>query len=172
MARFAGDYSPDQYIISVGAPVGPLGLDFTPALLALGVVPSGFSFPFTLTGAAPGTFISTARAVPVATMEVGADGEVTRSRSLNRTGTITWTAKHSAIANTVLSAYLIAFEAGINLTFPLSIVDINAAPQTAHSGPDTWLQGWPSDERAETDGSFVWVFDTANLNIFLGSRAR
>ena len=171
MARFAGDYSPDQYIITIGAPVGPLGLDLSGVVQQL--LPAGFSIPATLNeGFAPGSFFSIARDTPSATKTVGATGEVTRTRMLNRSAVATVTLGHAARANTLLSAYLTVWEAGINLTFPITAIDKNSDPQTSHVVADAWVQGWPEDGRADAVGSFAWVIECAEHRPVLGSYNR
>lgn len=172
MGRFAGDYSPDQYVITLGSPVGQFGADLSAAITALGVLPSGFSFPFTLTGYAPGTFFGHTRETQSATKTTGTDGEVVRNRMLNRSATFTFTLMHSALANTLLSAYMLAFENGINLTFPVNVTDLLSAPRTQITAPECWVQGWPEESRADAEGSFAWSIDTSESRPFFGSRTR
>jgi hypothetical protein len=171
MGRFAGTYSPDQYIITIGAPVGPLGLDLSGVVQQL--LPPGFSLPATLNeGFAPGAFFSIAPDTASASKTVGATGEVTRARMLNRSAVATVTLGHAARANVLLSAYLTLFEEGINLTFPITAIDKNSNPQTSHVIADAWVQGWPEDGRSDAVGSYAWVIDCAEHKSTLGSYNR
>ena len=171
MARFAGDYSPDQYIITIGAPVGPLGLDLSGAVQQL--LPAGFSIPSVVNeGFAAGAFFDFAPDSPSATKTVGATGEVTRTRMLNLAAVVTVTLGHAARANTLLTAYLNLWLTGVNLTFPLTAVDKNSDPQTTHTVADAWVQGWPSDSRSDAVGSYAWVIECAEHVTTLGSYSR
>lgn len=63
-----------------------------------------------ITGIAEGTFVEVARAADSWFNHVGGDGEVTRGRNNNRTGTVKFTLTQSSPSNNVLSAFCLADE--------------------------------------------------------------
>lgn len=136
-------YDPKQVVITVG-----------------GVPMSGF---------ADGTFLEVQREDDAYTKVVGADGYTTRTRSNNRSGSITLTLKQSSPSNDVLSGFAILDEATNTAVLPIFIKDL--------SGNSTFFsaQGWVKKFANSTYGKDLdnreWTIDCADFDVFVGSNA-
>lgn len=65
-----------------------------------------------ISGFADGTFVTVEREVDAMTKVVGADGEVSRTRSANYSGMLTATLKQTSDSNRILASYAMLDEAG------------------------------------------------------------
>lgn len=123
-------------------------------------------FGINVTGYMDGTFIEVERDEDAFTKHVGALGDVTRTRNLNRSGKVTLTLKSEAPSNDLLAA-LHAQDEQFGLNYgPLSIKDLNGNMRV--SATYAWVQKAPKIERAKESGSVQWVFDCADVSIFAG----
>jgi len=165
MGRFAGDYTADGVIITVGVPVGPGG-----AAVVIPDLPAGFGEGIVLSGFGPDTFAAAARAADLFTQTVGADGEVTFNRMLNKAAVLTFTLTQSSLSNAVLSALVLAWEQGIRFVVPVTITDINTSPFTERSAPSCVIQRLPDTEFAAELGTVAWAFLAASEEAFIGGR--
>ena len=121
-----------------------------------------------VTGLADGTFVMAERETDSFTKVVGADGEIARSASANRSGTITITLMQTSTSNDLLSALYIADEATLSSKFPVIITDNNG---TTKVFSDTcWIQK-PANVEFGVDaaGTREWVIQCASMNLFVGS---
>jgi len=119
-----------------------------------------------LQGFTEGTFINITRLEDSYTMVVGADGEATRSKTNNRSGSIEVTLKQSSESNDYLSQMLIADEAGGVGVLPLTIIDNTGT--TIISALESWVKK-PSDTGFGRDAEDrVWTIDCADLSMFVG----
>jgi Protein of unknown function (DUF3277) len=119
-----------------------------------------------LQGFAENKFISVKRVSPTFTDQVGASGEVVRSKSNDRRGEVTFTVLASSTVNDALSALITLDEqtgAGVGA---FQVVDLNGT-SVQHS-PNAWISKWPDWERGKESGENEWTFRLDNLTPFVG----
>lgn len=116
--------------------------------------------PIKITGFAEGSFVKVEPNTPEQyTAHVGAKGEVSRSKSADKSGRVTLTLKATSPANTKLQA--LAKAPGL---FPTAII----APHRTVTAPDCWIEKIPSDDFADEEGTVEWVIFSADITkIFL-----
>lgn len=113
-----------------------------------------------------GTFIKAERSEDAYKMEVGAGGDVTRTRSRNRTGMVTATLQAASPVNDLLSAQALIDEKFGTGYGPLMVKDLNGT--TLISASIAWIKKLPDAEYAADASSREWVFDCASLAMSLG----
>lgn len=119
-----------------------------------------------ISGFADGTFIEAERTEDAFTMSSGADGEVTRVGSANRSGTITITLAQSSASNSVLSQIAQRDELIGNGVLPLTIKDING--QTTIVSAFAWIRKLPTTGFSKDIETREWVLDCDRLELFVG----
>lgn len=114
-------------------------------------------------GYADGTFISIERDEDTWALQIGADGEGARSKSNNRSGTITLTLQQTSASNAILNALAQADELSNGGVFSVLVRDNNggslAAAETA------WIQKPSNQEYGREAGEREWVIRTDNLSL-------
>lgn len=96
----------------------------------------------------------------------GALGDVTRARSLNKTGKVTFTLMASAPVNDLLAAAAqLDEDTGLGYG-PLQIKDLNG--NMLVSAADAWIMKRPKIERAREASTIQWVLECAELVVFEG----
>lgn len=113
-----------------------------------------------ITGFADGTFISVEREVDAMTKVVGADGEVSRTRSANYSGALTLTLKQTSDGNRILGTYLANDETDGSGIFDVLLTDNLDNKLFAAEG---WCRKGPTEEYASEEGSREWVIDLARI---------
>lgn len=119
-----------------------------------------------ISGFMDGTFVNAERAEDAFTMQVGADGQVTRVRSRDKTGTVTVTLQAASPCNDLLSA--VAFEDelfGVGFG-PLLVKDLLG--NTIIDADTAWIRKMPSTEFADEASGREWMFDCSDLSIYTG----
>lgn len=116
-----------------------------------------------ITGFQDGTFIEVERDEDGFTKHVGALGDVTRVRNLNRAGKVTITLIQAAPTNDQLSAIASSDEQFGDGVGALLIKDLNGT--TRVSSAEAWIQKWPKVERGKESLSVVWVIECAVLTM-------
>lgn len=119
-----------------------------------------------LTGFADGTFVTVSRNSDTFTPVIGADGEVARTKSSDRSGTIVVTLMQSSNGNDLLSGLHVADEASMTGAFPAAITDTEG--RTVLMSDTCWIQKPADSEYGKELGSREWTIYAANLNIFVG----
>lgn len=109
-----------------------------------------------LTGFADGTFVSIEQEEENYTMHVGAQGEVSRARSHNRSGTITVTLSQDSPSNTYLNR-----KANSKETFSVAIVDMNT--DETHGGNNCWIEKPADKEFGKEVEEREWVIVVPKL---------
>lgn len=112
-------------------------------------------------GFADGTFITVARDEQSFTKVTGADGSVSRSKSNNRSGTITLTLQQTSPSNDVLSALLAQDELDNSGVISVLVKD-NSGDSRFFSGTG-WVQGMPSVEYGKEIANREWVIEMADM---------
>jgi len=113
--------------------------------------------------------ISIVRDNPAWEMVIGADGESTRVKSNDRSGTITLTLQQSSPSNDDLSTVALADETSNGGLLPLFIKDNLGT--TVASAASAYIEQIPEASFGKTQNDRVWVLKTDNLVVFLGGNA-
>lgn len=116
-----------------------------------------------LSGFADGSFVRVARNNDMWTMSTGADGEGTRSKSNDRSGTIEVTLKQTSRSNQYLSNLALADELDNAGVVPGMVKDGMGA--TLHLAEQLWVKKRPDSEYAKEAGDRVWVLETDVLTM-------
>jgi hypothetical protein len=95
------------------------------------------------------------------TMKTGVDGTVTRSKSNNKTGTITINLMQTSESNDFLSAIAITDELSSAGVLPVLVKDNNGT--SLHTGLEAWIRKPTNSEYALEAGEREWVIDVAEL---------
>lgn len=119
-----------------------------------------------ISGFADGTFIEAERSEDAFTMSSGADGEVTRVGSANRSGTVTLTLAQSSASNDVLSLIAKGDELSGTGVLPLNIKDANG--RTTIVSAFGWIRRVPSTSFSKDIETREWIIDCDRLQIFVG----
>lgn len=136
----AGDmqqtYSAEQVIITVG-----------------NVILSGFS---------DGDFVTCKYSENRYTAKAGADGEVARSKTASRMGTVEIVLSHTSAANDELSQqFNLALMGGDSPTVPIQVSDLSGTGQVTAS--NAWLSIAPDFVRGIEIGEATWTFECADM---------
>lgn len=92
------------------------------------------------------------------TKQVGADGEVSRARSANRTHDVVITLKQTSLSNLYLSGILEADGISNAGALPLSITDLGGS--TLFFWPEAWIRTPPEVGFGKELKDREWTFDT------------
>ena len=118
-------------------------------------------------GISEGTFLLATREVKVFKKKIGSDGEGTRIRSNNKSGSITATLRAGSSTNDKPSTVLeVAESTGLGNLGPILMKDFTG--RTLVSSPQAYIEGWPGPEFADDETENVWVLICHNLIIFRG----
>lgn len=119
-----------------------------------------------MTGLADGSFVTVRRNAEAFMLQIGADGEGVRSKSNNRSGQIELVLQQGSSDNDFLSELAIADELSNGGLIPILVKDnLGNSLYAAETG---WIRKVPDSEFARETGSRNWVFETAQLNVFVG----
>lgn len=118
--------------------------------------------PVVMSGFGPDTVVSVEMNEDLFTLQVGADGHATRSKTSNRSARITVTLAQSSMANDLLSG-IAALDAKSNEgVYPLLIKD--GSGRSIHSAKNAWITRVPTAEYGKEAGTREWVFETDCLD--------
>ena len=119
------------------------------ALIVEGVQMSGF---------AEGSFITVSRNADAWSLQVGADGEGTRSKSNNKSGRIAFTLMQSSDSNVIMSALALRDEVTSSGAVPVLLKDNSG--DSLYMCETAWVVKFP-DATFETDATGrEWVLET------------
>ena len=119
-----------------------------------------------LRGFADGTFISAERTSDSFTTNVGADGEVSRTASADKTGKVTITLQQTSDSNDYLSAIIISDENSLLGQLPLLIKDTNG--RTLAESPCAWIDKVATSEFSNELSDREWIISCSELIMFVG----
>ena len=122
---------------------------------------------FSLSGFADGSFVQVARNEDAFTLQIGSDGEGVRSKSNNKSGTVTVTLIQSSDSNDILSGFAAADELSNSGMGALLIKDNSG--NSIYAAETCWIKKYADSEFAREAGSREWVFETDILESFVGS---
>jgi len=117
-------------------------------------------------GYADGTFVNVARNSDSFATNVGADGEVSRTASADRTGKVTVTLQQTSDSNDFLSGLVTADELTLNLQFVLMVKDTNG--RTLLVSPCAWIDKPADSEFGNELSNREWIISCAELNGLIG----
>jgi hypothetical protein len=119
-----------------------------------------------LNGFADGTFITATRRNPTWDMKAGADGEVARSKSNDKTGSVVLTLLQSSQSNDILSALQLTDELTGNGVGPILIQDLNGT--TLVQGETAFIEK-PADVTLSKEvEAREWTILVGELNMLVG----
>lgn len=119
-----------------------------------------------LTGYAEDSFVKVETNNEAFTTHVGGDGEVSRTRNVDRTGKVTVKLKQSSDSNAVLSALYIADMTSLQGYLPIIVKDNNGS--TLAAGSSAWISKLPDAEFGKEIGEREWIIEVADLEYFIG----
>ena len=118
-------------------------------------------------GFADGTFVEVERNSDTWTLQMGADGDATRSKSNDRSGQIRFTLRQNAPANAVLSAAAQRDELNNTGLTSSTVVDANSGD--IHSAPTSWVKKPAAAPYAKEAGDRQWIVETDELDTTFGT---
>lgn len=119
-----------------------------------------------MTGLADGTVVTVRRNEDAFTTQIGADGEGVRSKTNNRSGQIELSLQQGSDDNAFLSEIAIADELANGGVVPILVKD--NLGNSLYAAESAWIKKVPDSEFARETGTRTWVFETAQLNVFVG----
>lgn len=99
---------------------------------------------------------------------VGVDGEVSRSKNMDRRAKLTVTLMQTSPTNDLLSAMYNAGRAGVNGAdvAAVRVEDLNG--RLVISGPEAWIMDTPKATYGKSAGEYEWIIRIANAEAFFG----
>lgn len=97
------------------------------------------------------------------TKVIGADGKVTRSKTLDRTAMVTFKVMSSSAANAALTALHTADLAAPNGVGVLPLALIDRQGNTAFAAPAAWIEKWPDFSLGREAVVLEWVFACSRM---------
>lgn len=120
-------------------------------------------------GFADGTFIKIARNKDAWTTVVGSDGEGTRVKSVDISGTITCTLSQSSPSNDYFSSLATKDESSSSGSVPLLLKDANGT--TLVKVKVGWVKKKPDSEFSNANSNREWVFESTAIQYDVGGEA-
>lgn len=119
-----------------------------------------------LSGFADGTFVEVTRTTDMFSKKTGADGYTTRTKSNDRSGTITITLMQTSLSNDVLSGFAALDELSNSGVVPIMIKD--SSGDTLNVSAQGWVRKYPDQTFGLELNTRAWAIDCADLDIFVG----
>ena len=121
---------------------------------------------FPMSGFADGTFVTVARDEDIFAKVTGADGEVSRAKSNNRSGSLSLTLQQTSMSNDILSAIALTDEVSNAGVVPVLVKEIGTS--TILMSGEGWVKKMPDAVFSKDVENREWVLDLATLNMFEG----
>lgn len=119
-----------------------------------------------ITGFADGTFVTVRRNADMWSLQMGTDGEGTRSKSNDKSGQIEFTLMQSSQSNVFLSNMALADELGNAGIAPAMVKDNLGS--SLHAAEQAYVKKIADAEYAKEAGPRTWIIETDNLQSFVG----
>jgi len=119
-----------------------------------------------MSGFADGTFVIVSRDEDIFSKISGADGEVSRAKSNNRSGSLTLTLMQTSMSNDVLSAIAVLDEISNAGIVPVLVKEIGTS--TILMAGEGWVKKMPDAAYSKNVENREWVLDLATVNMFEG----
>src|ERR1035437_9000029 len=134
---------------------------YDPALLVVvvnGILMSGF---------AENSVVDVERINGMFSLQMGADGTSTRSKSNDKSGRITLHLMQTSASNDIMSLFALIDETiDSGGKFPVMIKDLGG--RALHSSDEAWVVGMPKSGNTNKAGPREWMIETGNLDWFEG----
>jgi hypothetical protein len=114
-------------------------------------------------GFADGTFVTVERNSDAYTKVSGGDGIVSRAKSNDKSGSITFTIQQTSPSNDILSGFALLDEMSNNGIVPVIIQDFSG--RTTAVSAFGWIKKSPKAEFSKEITNREWVIDCADLDI-------
>lgn len=124
--------------------------------------------PNIISGFADGSFIDVVRNEDAWSLQIGTDGEGTRSKSNNRSGTFTIKLMQSSDSNQVLSALALLDEQSGAGMVPVMVKDGSPGGTTLAIAENCWVKKLPDVGYDRAAVSREWAMETDILTINVG----
>lgn len=121
---------------------------------------------YTLSGYAPDSKVTVSRNEDAFSMQIGSDGEPTRSRNNNKSGSFTVRLAQSSAYNDILSGLAAIDEVSGGSVYPMMVKDVSGT--TLCAAESAWIRKYPDSEFAVEAGEREWIFDTGVLVMYVG----
>lgn len=118
-------------------------------------------------GYAEGSFVNVEYNEDLFSLQIGSDGESSRSKSNNRSARITVNLMPGAAANIGLGAALAADKAAGAGVFPLALTDLSTGSSFIAEG--AWIVRDPGYDFQTEAQARQWIFETDNLEAVYGA---
>jgi hypothetical protein len=119
-----------------------------------------------VTGFGDGDFVAVERNEDTYALQMGTDGEGTRSKTNNKSGRITITTMQGSVANLALSGFGLIDEKSSAGAVKIEVKDLNFL--SSYTANQAWLVKPPAATFGREAGGREWVFETDNLEWFEG----
>jgi len=123
-----------------------------------------------ISGFADGTFVTVTPDENLYTKTVGADGEVSRARSNNRSATVTLTLKQTSQSNNILSALAQADNLNNGGVVPFMLKEIGSGA-TLVFAQAAWVEDFPDAEYSKEVSDRAWTIALAQTDMFIGGNS-
>lgn len=117
-----------------------------------------------MSGFADGTFVEIAPSSDLSSMQVGADGEVARSISSNKTCTVTITLQQTSPSNDVLSGMIEIDSLTGGVLFPISVLDLRG--RTVFLASQCWINKRPTLTFGQEVSDRSWELTTGSPSVW------
>lgn len=99
---------------------------------------------------------------------VGVDGDVTRSRNMDRRAKVTVSLMQTSPTNDLLSALYLAGRAGTNGGDVAAFMMVDNNGRLVISGAEAWIMDTPKPSYGKSASEYEWVIRIANCDAFFG----
>ncbi len=117
-----------------------------------------------MTGMADGSFVEINPSSDLSTMQVGADGEVARSISSNKTCEIVITLQQTSVSNDILSGMIEVDSLTGGTLFPVSVLDLRG--RTVFLASQCWISKRPSISFGQEVADRAWTISTGAPSVW------
>ncbi len=117
-----------------------------------------------MTGFADGTFVEITPSNDLSTMQVGADGEVARSISSNKTCTVAITLQQTSPSNDILSGLIEIDSLTGGVLFPISVIDLRG--RTVFLASQCWINKRPTLTFGQEVSDRTWELTTGAPSVW------
>lgn len=119
-----------------------------------------------ITGFSDGDAVQVERNEDAWSLQVGAEGEATRSKSNNRSGKVTLSLQQASESNAILSGFAKSDELSNGGLFPLLVKDNSGS--SLYAAEQAWIVKSPAATLGMESAAREWVIETDNLQVFEG----
>lgn len=120
-------------------------------------------------GFADGVFVNAERDEDAFSKVTGADGEVSRAKSNNKSGSLTLTLKSTSPSNDILSGFAILDE--LSNSGVINVIIKDSLGTTNLFAGEGWVRKSPPVEYAKEISNREWILDMASMDYFVGGNA-